>query len=289
MASSQSVLSDTLQSITVTKIAELEKQRNAYNSSKEKLYDYVAHDVEDVRGRLSKLLKGVENLPGDLDYSSDINNNDIHNITRWVEQSKFDPSVSEDKLLDYERQLRSRLDRRSRKLDLTHLYSRLLTEWIGTPTSADSEANSLENSDSEESFELVKDTQKARLDALSQKFAEVVFEPLETDEVEIDNYLGQLFKGHHGERALERLRTEVSRAGELMRLDARRVDMQSLKWCIKALLKNQLLSEDKKASLNDFLKDDAVLGEIKDVLNMRFRDLDKWEWNLGEGGMPVEP
>ena len=284
MAPSQSVLSDTLQSITVTKVAELEKQRNAYALSKEKLYNSVADDAEDVRDRVSRLIKSVKDLPGGIDHDSD-----VHNVTRWLEQSRSDPSVSEDKLLDYEKQLRAQLDRGSRKLDLTHLYSRLLTEWIGTPTSADSEANDLENSDSEDPFELVKDTQRARLDQLRDKFAQVVFEPLETDEVEIDNYLAKLFQGHHGERALERLLKEVLRAGKDMRYDGFRIDIQSLKWCIKALLKNQLLSEDKKASLNEFLKDDAVLDEIKDVLNMRFRDLDGWEWNLGEGGMPVEP
>lgn len=61
------------------------------------------------------------------------------------------------------------------------------------------------------------------------------------------------------------------------------------RWCVKALLKNQLLNDEKKASLNDFLKDEAVLSEIRDVLNMRIRDLKDWEWNLGDEGMPVVP
>lgn len=286
MASSQSVLSETLQSITVTKITELEKQRNAYTSSKQKIFQSIEAGAEDVRVRLSTLIKGFENLRErkDLDY-----NHDLHNITRWLEQSSFDPSVPETKLLEYEKQLRSRLDRGSRQLDLAHLYSRLLTEWIGTPTSADSEIDDLEKSDSGESFEVVEDTQKARLEQLRDKFAQVVFEPLETDEVEINNYLLKLFPGHHGERALERLREEVSSVGKSMRCDTFRIDDQTLKWSIKALLKVQLLSDEKKATLNDFLKDDAVLSEIKDVLNMRFRDLDNWDWNLGEKGMPVSP
>ena len=33
----------------------------------------------------------------------------------------------------------------------------------------------------------------------------------------------------------------------------------------------------------------SVLGEIRDVLNMRFRDLKDWNWNLGDEGMPVVP
>jgi hypothetical protein len=136
MASSQSVLSETLQSITVTKISELEKQRNEYTSIKQKIFQSIEDESKDVRVRVSMLIKGVENLRErkDLNY-----NHELHNIARWLEQSTFDPSVPETKLLGYEKQLRSRLDRGSRQLDLAHLYTRLLTEWIGTPTSADTE------------------------------------------------------------------------------------------------------------------------------------------------------
>ena len=286
MASSQSVLSETLQSITVTKIGELKKQRNAYASSKDKILKSLEDKDESVRKRVSILIKGVKKLPGRRDFND---KDELHNIARWLEQSRFDPSVPEVKLLGFEKLLRSRLDRGSRLLDLARLYSRLLTEWIGTPTSESPEAEVLDKSDSDESFEVVEDTQKARLQQLRDKFTQVVFEPLETDEVEIDNYLRQLFRGHHGERALERIRAEVSSLGKSMRRDSFRIDDQSLKWCIKALLKNQLLSDEKKASLQDFLKDEAVLSEIKDVLNMRYRDLDTWDWNLGEDGMSVCP
>ena len=286
MASSQSVLSETLQSITVTKIGELEKQRNAYASSKDKILKSLNDKDENVRLRLSILIKEVAKSPSRKGPNS---KDESYNIARWLEQSAFDPSVSESKLLVYEKLLRSGLDRGSRLLDLAHLYSRLLTEWIGTPASEGSEADILDKSDSDETFEVVEDSQKARLQQLRDKFTQVVFEPLETDEVGIDNYLRQLFQGHHGERALERIRGEVSSLGKSMRGELFRIDDQSLKWCIKALLKNQLLSDEKKASLNDFLKDDAVLNEIRDVLNMRYRDLDTWDWNLGEDGMPVCP
>lgn len=95
--------------------------------------------------------------------------------------------------------------------------------------------------------------------------------------------------GDHGARTLEILRREVSDLGKHMLEDTFRIDEQVLTWCIKGLLKNDLLNDEKKASLNDFLKDDAVLAEIKDVLNMRLRDLKEWEWDLPERGMPVVP
>jgi len=279
-------MSETLKSITNTKIRELEKQRNAYASRKNKVLESLDNKDVSQHDRVSILIKEVDKLPGRKEQSS---NDELHNIARWLEQSTFDPFVPESKQLVYETLLRSRLDRGSLQLDLAHLYSGLLTEWIGTPASEGSEPDMLEKSDSDESFEVIEETQKARLQQLRDKFAQVVFEPLETDEVEIKKYLGQLFQGHHGERAIERIRDQVSQLGKSMRQERFRIDDQSLKWCIKALLKNQLLGDEKKATLSNFLKDEAALSEIRDVLNMRYRDLDSWEWNLGEDGMPVCP
>lgn len=50
-------------------------------------------------------------------------------------------------------------------------------------------------------------------------------------------------------------------------------DQRSIRWCIEGLLKNDLLSEDKKVILQDFLQDEVALGEICDVLNMKYKDL----------------
>src|SRR4051812_39818568 len=115
MASSQSVMSDTLQSITDTKIGELEKRRNAYASSKDKILQSLEDKDVNVRDRLSILIKEVAKWPGQKEPSS---KDELHNIARWLEQSTFDPSVPESKLLVYEKLLRSSLDRGSRLLDL---------------------------------------------------------------------------------------------------------------------------------------------------------------------------
>ena len=286
MASSSSVLSGTLQSITVTKIKELEKQKDSYNAHKDSVFQQANDNSGDVRGRIHVLLKGVKDV---RDSTGNETKTRSVNINRWTTQSLYDTSVPESKLLAFEQKLRSHLEQGCTKLDLAHLYSRLLTEWIGSSTSAEAESEDLEGSGSDESFEVVQDTAKARLEQLRDKFARVVFGPLETDEAKIESYLSKLFEGDHGARALERLRDEVSGFGERALGESFRLDDQHLRWCIKALLKNDLLNDEKKASLNDFLKDEAVLAEIRDVLNMRFRDLKDWSWNLGDEGMPVVP
>lgn len=284
MASSSSVVSQTLQTVTNIKIRELDKQRQSYKNRKAQIIEG-ANNQEDVLERVSYLFKEIRQ-PRERDpliYSNELN------IGRWLEQSKFDPSIPEAKLLDYEEQLRNALDIGERKLDLAHLYSRLLIEWLQAPTTYGAELEDLDQSASDDSFEVVENTQKARLDQLRDKFAKVVFEPLETNEVEIDNYLRQLFHGRYGDLALERLRTAVSGYGSTMDKPSFQMTDQTLKWSIQALLKIDLLNDEKKASLNEFLKEETVLTEIRDVLNMRLRTLSEWNWDLGEEGMPVVP
>lgn len=278
-------MSNALQSITAIKIRELQRQRRTYFSRKDQILQS-ANLQKDLRRRVVRLLNDIKNWS-----SSGLikNETELRNISRWLEQSSFDPSVPKSRLLSHEHQLYMMLEVGGRKLDLADLYSRLLTEWLRAPSTHDSELQDPEHSSSDESFELVANTQKARLEQLRDKFAQVVFEPLETDEVEIDNYLRQLFSGHYGESALTRLREQVSDSGRGMLPPNLRISETDLKNCIKALLKIDLLNDEKRNSLNEILKDETVMSEICDVLNMRLRDLNDWNWELEENGMPVVP
>ena len=281
MSSSPSILSQTLQSITVTKIRELEKQRQSFESAKNEALEEAGKETSNVRKRVL----GLHNRVAKLEILSP---SELENMRRWIDQAEFDPSIGDTALFKFEDALRSRLEIESRKLSLADLYSRLLTEWIDSPNNGESEP-SMSESTLDEPFEIVQSRQKERLQQLRDKFERVVFEPLHTDEVEIDNYLASLFAGETGHRALKKLRDNVKTMGVRLLEQKRPLDVQTLIWCIKALLKNELLNDEKKASLQDFLRDDAVLNEIKDVLNMRFRDIRKWSWNLGTEGMPVLP
>ncbi len=51
-------------------------------------------------------------------------------------------------------------------------------------------------------------------------------------------------------------------------------------------MSSDLLSDEKRSVLRDFLRNETLLGELADVLNMRMADLDSWSW--GSGGVPVE-
>lgn len=281
MASPTAALSRTLQTITLTKINELEKQRNAYASSKNAVLNSASNAKLDKRERILRLLNGVQGLHP-IKSSSDT---ELPNIRRWLEQSHYDASIPDEMLDDFETKLRSKLDVQTRRLDLAALYSRLLTEWLN-PKNLIQEQVPEDTGSLDGSFEVV---EKDRLKQLKDKFESVVFTPLETDEDEISDYLGSLFTGDLGTKALEQLRNSTARKSSHILLNKTPFDERSIKWCLKGLLGNDLLRDDKKVILQEFLQDQVARAEICDVLNMKFVDIKNWQWDAGPEGLPIEP
>ncbi|GAP88949.1 hypothetical protein SAMD00023353_3400220 [Rosellinia necatrix] len=278
MAEPSSVLSQAMRSISLTKIRELEKQRDKYESRKARLLDTVDGHPDDISKRITQLLDGVKTLCEreiERDYQ-------VQNMDLWLQQSSYDASLPPQKLQSYEARLRSKLDIQSRKLGIGNLWSCLVAEWMDTSTPMGEAPDA-----GDESGEAAR--QEKRLKELCDKFEEVVFTPLETDGARIERYMQDLFGGDEGDKALKTLRGRIrSREEEL--LGARRpFDRAVLRWCVNGLLAEDLLSDEKQAVLRDFLDNRVVLDEIADVLNMRFADFDNWSWEAGERGIPVLP
>jgi hypothetical protein len=55
-------------------------------------------------------------------------------------------------------------------------------------------------------------------------------------------------------------------------------DETSLTWVIKGLLRSDLVTDEQRKVLKDFLNNKVVVAEIADVLNMPMSALDKWQW-----------
>lgn len=278
MAQSTAILSRTLQSITHTKIRELEKQRARYEESKAKVISSADPRLNDQRQRIAHLYQGVSDIcPGALaDHR-------IKNIRHWLEQSEYDASISSDMLQSHEDLLRSTLDVQTRKLGLAHLYTQLVTEWMAKDSVRDDLG---EDSD----FENI-DRQKERLLELCDKFEAVVFEPLETDEAEITTFISALFENHNevGTKLLAAIRDRVRDSGTALLTEKSPFDSETLDWTIKGLLAEDLLSDEKKSVLRDLRGNDVVLKEVADVLNVRLADLDNWNWEDAGNGVPVLP
>lgn len=278
MTAPTSALSQTLKSISLTKIREISKQRAVYEQRKDAVVAEAA-DASDAYARIARLLRGVEDL-----YPNGLSDNKVSNVRYWLEQSRYDASVPPGTLASCEELLRGKLEVQSRRLALAHLYSRLVTEWMEPAATMGGEQPVAED----DSFEVV-DRQKERLQELCDRFEQVVFSPLETDETEIDLYMAGLFPADGPHRALLGLRENIDEASQSL-MDAKMpFDRETLEWSINALLSEDLLSDAKQAILREFLDNDLVLGEIADVLNMRYADFASWEWDAGPDGIPVLP
>ncbi|WQF84539.1 hypothetical protein CDEST_09553 [Colletotrichum destructivum] len=287
MSHSASILSKTLQSITVTKIRELEKQRAQYETRKSAvLVDADRH--LDQGERISCLLGGVRDL-----YRSGKDNNVgvVDNTEMLLAQSRYDPSVPAHMLRSCEGLLRSKLDVQSHKLSMAHLYSSLVTEWMnpGEPMEGDGGGGSEEEAAEEESSFEVVDRQKERLQSLCDQFEKVVFTPLETDEAEINEYLDSFFDTYEKKEVLATVRDHVRKTSVALLQTGRPFNEKTLKQCIRGLLEQDLLSDEKQTMLREFEQNGVVLREIADVLNTRFADLKTWDWDAGEEGVPVLP
>lgn len=297
MSSSSSILPQTLQSITSIKLRELRKQREVFESRKKNILQDVKNAVDE-QTKVRVLLSGLARMHtsnaekpleefGDWELGDGLGELSLTNVRRFLDQSKYDPSIPDSLLDEFEHELHQNLDRRQRKLDYADLYARLLTEWLSSDASSHVDISMPENDITDSAFEVV-ETQKTRLLQLSEKFESVVFTPLDVNVADIENLLNGLFSGEERTKALDLLRERHKTFGDSFAATTKPFDLDVLRWCIKGLLQSDLLSDQKKNTLGDFLHDEVVLIEIGDVLNMRFADLEGWIWDA-EGGIPVEP
>jgi len=295
MSSSKSMLSQKLQSITDIKLRELQKQRKSFFSRKDALIAQVDEAVSE-QDKIRELLRGIVKLHpsnpekplGEFkDWELDEVSGDstLSSIRRFVDQSQYDPSIPASMLVRFKTQLYEMIEKSSQKLDYADRYSRLLTEWLGSD--AASVAETADNASSDGEFEVI-ERQQERLQQLSEKFESVVFSPADVDTNAIQELLASLFEDEGAEKALEQLRRRISGFGNRLASDPKPSTKPVLEWCIRGLLQSDLLSDQKKTTLEDFMKDKVVLAETVDVLNMRYVDLKSWSWDA-DVGIPVAP
>ncbi|KAE8155308.1 hypothetical protein BDV25DRAFT_146468 [Aspergillus avenaceus] len=275
-------LPSVLLSLTQSKFRELEKRRTAYEAQKSELLQS-AQEYMDIRDRVTHLLAGTKRL-----YSDEVCST-ITNMERWLDQARFDSSLSQEKLQQYEALLEGTLDTMSRKFDIADLYSKLLMEWIQPPSPSDSGEDLDEHSWSSASDLLVVDERQIqRLQQLCDQFESVVFEPLETNEESIRAFLDGLFLDEASQSALRSLRKKVSAACVQLWEQKDPFTKTTVRTTVQGLLMEDLLSEEKQETLKYFLEKDVALKEVADVLNMRYADLESWDWHA-DGGLPVLP
>jgi hypothetical protein len=287
-----SAFSATLQAVTTTKLNELSKKRALYENQKSIILSKT--NVErDNQKRLALLIEGVKKCfavrtaarkRGDrrggagriVSGSTKDPNLEVllRNIERFLDQSRYDPSISSNLVLDWEISLLKKLDIQSLKYEYATLYGKMVTEWLKAEKSAASE----DASDTPEGFEKIN---RAEKDEARSNWEKLVFEPHDTDPMAISEYLLTLF-GENSEnkqpfKALHALWRSV-KSFETTMSAPDQFNNHVLQWTINGLLASGLLSEEKRAVLKDFLASPVILTEVADVLNMRISSIATWGW-----------
>jgi hypothetical protein len=302
---SNGALPQTLKSITATKIKELSKQRVLFDRQKTEILA-AASKAQDLRSRAQVLLDGISHLKGypkdsldrddtDLDADSESESEDTPtapgagrlqradhaNIRRFLLQSRYDSSISQTSL-----QARvSQLEKELRYLEIKHehgaFYSNLVTEWLseldGRTSPSPDESNESTSPQSDSSFEPVgraeMHEQRAIWETLVFNAATHVHEPA------IQGYLSNLFtKTKLSRQALKDLRTSLQSFGAELASEGAWLSVDRLQWVSEALLKADLLNDQKTAILKEFMRNKEVAQEVADVLNMRIASLESWSW-----------
>jgi hypothetical protein len=273
-------LSQTLQSLTDSKIQEVEKLRGLYESQKTSIL-HEADQVTNHQERVARILVGIKRY-----YPNEYHDPEVRNIEQLLDQARYDSSIPPETLQKFESQLRARLETKSRRLGLADLYCRLLTEWMQPPTDPE---KGKEVATIEDDFLLVEGKQKQKLKELCDQFESVVFEPRETNADEIRGFLDGLFATEESAKALEELRARIHLQCITFWEEEEPFNPDALAMCIRGLLTEDLLSEEKQDTLKYILENKVALREISDVLNMRYADLGNWDWRAGKDGIPVLP
>ncbi|KAG7288957.1 hypothetical protein NEMBOFW57_005317 [Staphylotrichum longicolle] len=261
---STDVLSQTLSSITAIKLDQLQKQKDAYESKKRSLCEEVVAEVDTAK-RAKKLLKGSEELQP-LGLKS---NAALSSLSEFFDQAEFDPSVTEPLLKEYEAEIHNHLRAQTNKYEFASLYGKLVEEWIASGTS--DAASKAEGS----SFVVVG---REEMHQQRATWEEYVFKSKETDGKATKAYLEDVFSSKETKRALESLRESM----ETYQKDWKRrhhFDESTLETVIKGMLRSDILTEEKRTTLRDFLGNKVVISEIADVLNMRMAGMSSWTWD----------
>lgn len=311
-----SALPQTLKSITATKISELSKQRVLFDKRKEEILT-AANSAPNILARAHALLDGLSRLKGypkdeldkndrDLDAEDSADDSDdtevtspgmgqmyqadYTNIRRFLLQGRYDASISESTL----REWIARLEKELRYLELKHehasFYSKLVTEWL---TQLDGKAMSPGEDENDEtksngSRDSFANVGRAEMHEQRAKWESLVFTAdNNAKEESIRSYLEELFgKTKLSRQALKELRESIQKFGTELATSGEWFDVEELQWVSKALMKTDLLSNEKTTILKEFMRNKEVMQEVADVLNMRLASLDSWGW--GGDGIPIE-
>lgn len=233
-----------------------------------------------LRERIASLVKDVQHYDCHLEEDDDLTA-----IAKCVEQTEFDNCISDAKLLKFEEQILDKLQKQMHRYESTLLHLQLMDEAMNVKQTAKPTASALGvNSHDDEDFEVV-DTGPERV---QQKFEAEAFATKKINSEALEGYLTEIFDGIGVVGSLScpnTLRNKMyGYSAELLGGEAD-IEEDDLEWCILNILKNSLISDDRRKTLESYLQNQVALRELVSALNIRsVRD---WNWDNVDKGLPT--
>lgn len=301
-----SSFSQTLNSITNTKLQVLSKQHSDFASHKQQVLASVEAAIEP-REKVCLLVDGIKSWRSTDTTSTESSSATSHsayldNVEKFLQQAEHDPSIGGTSLSEWENKLTQSLETEKVKFEYAELFGRLLTEWVGSASvgslerepkkrklqadEGDAEKMDIESPGSPlEGFEKVG---RKEMHEQRSAFESYVFTAHETDTIAIEAYLDDLFSfSKDSKTQLASMRKSLGEFSETL-FHRTTFNVEDLKLTIKSLLAADLLSNEKRNTLKEFTQNKAVLNEVADVLNMYLSSLPSWSWGTDDSGVPVE-
>lgn len=295
-------LPTTLRSITATKIAELEKQGKHYEDSKNAIRT-AFENSQSGREKTQALVDGICKLegvriveelsPDDEDRTPSSPDTSeaykIKNNARILRQAYLDPAFSQTKVNELHADMVNDLQLKTVRHAHSRLYSELVAEWIASGSEAKSVLpDTMVESDGSDASANYETVGRKEMHEQRREWESLVYGTSDVDAEAVKSYLRKLFTTHtHVERAYNDLRKKT-RTFSFDAANAEICSPESLNGYIRGLLSIDLLNEEKKAILRTFSTNKEVLKEVSDVLNMRFKSLNTWNWTTVNGAITLE-
>ncbi|KAF2099589.1 hypothetical protein NA57DRAFT_75089 [Rhizodiscina lignyota] len=274
-----SAVLSTLHHVTEKKLEKLVELRKRFDSQRQAILK-AAESEPSLEKKVRALLEGCEK------HSITVGRTGISekNVTRFLDQSKHDPSVSEALLKQWQQKLEHDLDIQALKYEYASLFGRLVTEWIENPNDAVAGASGQKRRDSdssEESSTSFEQVGREEMHEQRKEWESYAFKAKETDQSAIEKYLQELFATVHKSKKLKKTPLEELREKlkDIDKMSPERFDAGIVCTCIQGLLRADLFTGPKREALVDLRDRDDVLAEMADVLNMDLDSLEEWKWD----------
>ncbi|KAI1275711.1 hypothetical protein F5Y07DRAFT_389601 [Xylaria sp. FL0933] len=269
MAYPSSALSPTMKSMLSAKVREVDMQRDICKSQRQMGLSTRVQDPDDARQRISDLLIEVKLLCGP-ELSRDPT---CQAIERWLQRSTNVASSSQPR--QYEAFLKWKLEIQSRKFDMASIWCRVMSEWMNSPTLIDGAPGSISNEPND----------------MKNQAAKFDISPHVPQRGSIEQYMQSIFSSKEANQAFNWLaqRIQIYESELFASLQSGPFNKVVVRHCINGLLAKGLLSDNKQATLREFLIEREAVDELTEMLNIQFLDFINCNGHPTTGDQNGEP